>query len=29
MKLIYLAHPFGGKQENVDKVEKIIKKSNQ
>ena len=25
MKLIYLAHPFGGKQENVDKVEKIIK----
>lgn len=25
MKLIYLAHPFGGKQENVEQVEKIIK----
>jgi hypothetical protein len=25
MKLIYIAHPFKGKQENVDKVEKIIK----
>ena len=22
--LIYVAHPFGGKQENKDKVEKII-----
>ena len=25
MKLIYIAHPFGGEQENVEKVEKIIK----
>lgn len=24
MKLIYLAHPFGGKKENVEKAEKII-----
>ena len=24
MKLIYLAHPFSGKQENVDKAQKII-----
>lgn len=24
MKLIYLAHPFDGKQENVEKVQKII-----
>ena len=24
MKLIYLAHPFQGKQENVDKVQQII-----
>ena len=24
VKLIYIAHPFGGEQENVDKVEKII-----
>ena len=24
MKLIYIAHPFGGEQENVEKVEKII-----
>ena len=22
MRMIYLAHPFGGEQENVDKVEK-------
>ena len=26
MKLVYIAHPFGGKQENVDDVENIIKK---
>lgn len=26
MKLIYIAHPFGGKQENVQRVETIIKK---
>ncbi len=25
MKSIYIAHPFGGEQENVEKVEKIIK----
>ena len=25
MKLIYIAHPFGGEQENVGRVEKIIK----
>ena len=25
LRLIYLAHPFGGEQENVEKVEKIIK----
>lgn len=25
MKQIYVAHPFGGLKENVDKVEKIIK----
>lgn len=25
MKLIYIAHPFGGKQEGMDLVEKIIK----
>ena len=25
MKLIYIAHPFGGLKENVDRVEKIIK----
>ena len=25
IKLIYIAHPFGGEQENVEKVEKIIK----
>ena len=25
MRMIYLAHPFGGEQENVDAVEKIIK----
>ena len=25
MKQIYVAHPFGGEQENVEKVEKIIK----
>ena len=25
MTLIYIAHPFGGEQENVEKVEKIIK----
>ena len=25
LKLIYIAHPFGGEQENVEKVEKIIK----
>ena len=24
MRMIYVAHPFGGKQENVDKVQKII-----
>ena len=24
MKLIYIAHPFGGKQENIEKVQKII-----
>ena len=24
MKLIYIAHPFGGEQENVGRVEKII-----
>ena len=24
MKLIYLAHPFGGKQENIEKVQEII-----
>jgi hypothetical protein len=26
MKLIYIAHPFGGKQENVRRVEEVIKK---
>lgn len=26
MKLIYLAHPFGGKQENIDKVQATILK---
>ena len=26
MKLIYIAHPFGGEQENVEKVENIIKR---
>lgn len=26
MKLIYIAHPFQGKQENVDKVQQIILK---
>ena len=25
MRMIYIAHPFGGEQENVEKVEKIIK----
>ncbi len=25
LRLIYLAHPFGGEQKNVDRVEKIIK----
>ena len=25
LKLIYIAHPFGDQQENVEKVEKIIK----
>lgn len=25
MRMIYLAHPFGGEQENVDDVEQIIK----
>ena len=25
MRLIYIAHPFGGEQENVDAVEKIVK----
>ena len=25
IKLIYIAHPFGGEQENVDAVEKIVK----
>lgn len=25
MKLIYIAHPFGGLKENVDAVEKIVK----
>lgn len=25
MKSIYIAHPFGGEQENVEKVENIIK----
>ena len=24
MKLIYIAHPFGGEQENVEKVQEII-----
>ena len=24
LRLIYLAHPFGGKQENIEKVQKII-----
>lgn len=24
MKLIYLAHPFGGEMKNVDRVQKII-----
>ena len=24
LSLIYLAHPFGGKQENIEKVQKII-----
>ena len=24
MKLVYIAHPFGGKQENIEKVQKII-----
>ena len=24
IKLIYIAHPFGGKQENIEKVQKII-----
>ena len=24
MKLIYIAHPFGGEQENIDKVQAII-----
>jgi hypothetical protein len=26
MKLIYIAHPFGGNQENVEKVQSIITK---
>lgn len=26
MKLIYIAHPFSGKQENVQRVEEVIKK---
>lgn len=26
MKSIYIAHPFGGEQENVEKVENIIKR---
>ena len=26
MKLIYIAHPFGGKQKNVERVEQIIKR---
>ena len=25
MRMIYVAHPFGGEQENVEKVEQIIK----
>lgn len=25
MKLIYIAYPFGGERENVEKVENIIK----
>ena len=24
MKLIYIAHPYGGKQENIDKVQALI-----